>query len=72
MHQSTNCFHHNNVFQAGLSHFHLLNVTELKMGFKKPPSKIVNYREYKHFDNEKFRSDISKFGFRALLMTKPL
>ena len=60
-----NYFQHSNVFETGLSDFHLLNVTEFKMGFQKLPPKIVNYRDYKNFHNEKFRSNISKFDFDA-------
>ena len=47
-----------NVFKTGLSEFHMMLVTELKMGFQKLKPHIVTYRDYKHFDNEKFRSDI--------------
>ena len=53
-----NYFQKNNVFEAGLSDFHMMVVTELKMGFQKLKPHIVAYRDYKHFDNEKFRSDI--------------
>ena len=64
-----NCFQQSNVFKTGLSDFHLLTVTEFKMGFQNLQSKIVNYRDYKNFDNEKFRSDISKF-FLMLVIWK--
>ena len=56
----TNCpnyFQQNNVFETGLSDFHVMVVTELKMGFQKLKPHIVAYRDYKHFHNEKFRSD---------------
>ena len=36
----------------------MIVVTELKMGFQKLKRHIMVYRDYKHFDNEKFRSDI--------------
>ena len=58
-----NCFQHSHVFETGLSDFHLLTVTELKMGFQKLPPKLVNYWDYENFDSEKFRSDITKFNF---------
>ena len=64
-----NCFQQSNVFKTGLSDLHLLTVTEFKMGFQNLPSKTVNYRDYKNFDNEKFRSDISKF-FLMLVIWK--
>ena len=45
-------FQQNNVFETGLSEFHMIVVTELKMGFQKLKYHIVAYRDYKHFDNE--------------------
>ena len=36
----------------------MMVVTELKMGFQKLKPHIVAYRDYKLFDNEKFRSDV--------------
>ena len=53
-----NYFQQNNVFETDLSNFHMMVVTELKMGFQKLKPHIVSYRDYKHFDNEKFPSDI--------------
>ena len=46
---------HNNAFQTGLSNFHRLTVTEFKIGFQKL---VIAYRDYKNFDDTKFRSDI--------------
>ena len=59
------CFQHNKVFETGLSDFHLLTVTEFKMSFQKLQPKIINYRDYKNFDNEKFRSDICKMNLNT-------
>ena len=59
-----NFFQHRNVFETGFTDFHLLTVTEFKMGFQKLPMKIVKKKK-KNFYNEKFRSDISKFDFGA-------
>ena len=53
-----NYFQQNNVFETGLSDFHMMVATELKMGFQKLKPHIVAYRDYKHFDNKKFQSDI--------------
>ena len=41
------CFQHSKVFETGLSDFHLLTVTELKMNFQKLQLKKINYRDYK-------------------------
>ena len=59
------CFQHNKVFETGLSDFHLLTVTEFKMSFQKLQPKIKNYRDYKNFDNEKFRSVICKMNLNT-------
>ena len=53
-----NYFQQNNVFETGFSDFHMMVVRKLKMRFQKLKRHIVAYRDYKHFDNEKFRSDI--------------
>ena len=58
-------FQHRKLFETGISVFHLLTLTEFKMGFQKLPPKVVNYWDYKNFDNEKTSLDISKFGFGA-------
>ena len=59
------CFQHNKVFETGLSHFHLLTVTEFKMSFQKLPQKKIIYRDYKNFNNEKFQSDICKMNLNT-------
>ena len=53
-----NLFQYSSVFETSLSDFHLLTVTEFKMGFQKLKPKIITYRDYKNFDNVKFRFDI--------------
>ena len=52
-----------NVFETGISDFHLLFVTQLKVGFQKKLPKIIAYRDYKKFDNAKFRDDVNNFAF---------
>ena len=61
----SNCFQHSKVFETGYSDFFLLTVTEFKMSFQKLQPKIINYRDYKNFDNEKFRSDICKMNLNT-------
>ena len=48
-------FQHSNVF-----------VTQLKMGFQKKLPKIITYRDYKKFDNARFRDYVNNFGFDNL------
>ena len=49
-----NYFQENNVFEIGFSDCHKVIVKELKIGFQKLKHRIVAYRDYKHFDNERF------------------
>ena len=56
-------FQHSNVFETGISDFHLLIATQLKMGFQKKLTKIIAYRDSKKFDNAKFRDDVNNFAF---------
>ena len=58
-------FQRSKVFEIGLSKIHLLTVTEFKMSFQKLQPKIISYRDYENFDNEKFRSDIWKMNFNT-------
>ena len=62
-------FQHSNVFETGISDFHLLIVTQLKMGFQKKLPKIIAYRNYKNFANAKFRDDVNNFAFGVCHMT---
>ena len=57
-----NYFQENNVFEIGFSDFHKVIVKELKIGFQKLKHHIVAYRDYKHFDNERFWSDIESYA----------
>ena len=46
-----------------LSDFHKMIVTVIKTFFEKLQPRAVNYRDYKYFENDKFRTDLlSKFG----------
>ena len=55
------------VVETGLSDFHLMTLTVMGKHFKKYQPKIINYRSYKNFPNEKFRetliNNLSKENF---------
>ena len=42
------------VIETGLSDFHRMTVSVLKSHFRKLPPKIVTYRDFKRFENERF------------------
>ena len=54
----TNClrsFHNTCSYETGLSDFHMLVVAVLRTGFEPLPPKIIKYRNYKNFHEDKFR-----------------
>ena len=42
------------VIETGLSDFHRMTISVLKMHFRKLPPKVINYRDFKKFDNGRF------------------
>ena len=54
------CFQNSGVYETGLSDFHLMTYTVLKAKFKKQKPRVTKYRNFKNFDNKKFRRDISE------------
>ena len=52
------CFQHSGVYETGLSDFHRLTLTVLKVFHSKQNPKIIQYRDYKNFTNEHFRRDL--------------
>ena len=56
-------FQHSCVIETGLSDFDKMAVTVMKTFIEKLQPRTVNYRDYKHFENDKFRTDLfSEFG----------
>ena len=59
-------FQNTSTIETGLSDFHKLTLTTVKSSFQKQELKVFNYRNYKFFNNENFRTDlfyaISKSG----------
>ena len=50
-------FQHSNALETGLSDFHKLTVSVLKMTYKKLKPKVIMYRNYKNYISEEFRHD---------------
>ena len=46
------CFKHSCVIETGLSDFHKMTITVLKMQLRKLEPEVVYYRNYKHFAND--------------------
>ena len=51
-------FQNSNVYETGLSDFHKLTVTVLIMSYQKLKPIIISYRDYKLYNNDKFRKDL--------------
>ena len=46
------------IIETGLSDFHRMTISVLKMHFRKLPPKVINYRDFKKFDNERFMNSL--------------
>ena len=46
------------VVETGLSDFHRMILTVTKITFQKLKPRVINYRDYKHFDNERLIDDL--------------
>ena len=55
---SKNTFDEVLVLESGLSDFHKIVVSVLKRYFKKEAPKVIIYRDYRYFDNEKFCNEL--------------
>ena len=51
-------FKDSDVIKTGLSDFHGIAVTVMKAAFQKLQPRVVNYRDYKYFENGRFRADL--------------
>ena len=51
-------FQNSYVAETGLSDFHRMILTVTKMTFQKLKARVINFRDYKHFNNERFRDDL--------------
>ena len=50
-------FHSSHIIETGISDFHKMTVSVIKIYFKKRKSNIIYYRDYKNFSNDQFRAD---------------
>ena len=46
------------VIETGLSDFHRMRISVFKIHFRKVPSKVIDYRDFRKMDNEKFINSI--------------
>ena len=51
-------FQHSCVIETGLSDVQKMTVTAMKTFFEKLQLTVVYYKNYKHFENDKFRTDL--------------
>ena len=52
------CFKNSVTLETGLSDFHKMILTVIKVFYKKQKPSIITYRTYKHFSNERFMADV--------------
>ena len=58
-------FQNSCAFETGLLEFHRMTVTVMKMRFQNLQPRVINHRDYKHFQNENFSEDFP-FGLSKL------
>ena len=58
-------FKHSCVIEISLSDFHMMTVTVMKATFDKLQLRLVNYRDYKYFENCRFRADLLSESSKA-------
>ena len=51
-------FKDSDVIKTGLSDFHWIAVTVMKAAFQKLQPRVANYRDYKYFENGRFRAHL--------------
>ena len=54
------CFQHSTTLETGLSDFHKMTITMMKLYFPKQRPKVIEYRNYKKFSNVDFQRDLLK------------
>ena len=57
----SNLFQKSICFETGLSDYHLMTITVMKMNYLKLKPRIISYRDYKKFRNDKFRGNFLNF-----------
>ena len=67
---NANCFQKSSVFETSLSDLHKLIVTRIKSHIPKQQAKIIKYRNYKGFNETKFRSELTNLAFKHSLKQK--
>ena len=58
-------FQHTTVFESGLSDYHLMISTSLKVKLVRLKSKVITYRCYKKFNQTDFLTDVQKESFNC-------
>ena len=51
-------FQNSCVLETGLSDFHKMTVTIMKASFQRLQPRIINYRDYRRFQNDVFRAEL--------------
>ena len=52
------CFQNSGIYETGIFDFHTLTFTVLKTYFQKAKTRIIKYRDYRHFDSSELRNEL--------------
>ena len=53
------CFQSSSVVETGPSNFHRMTVAVMKTTFKKFEPRIIQYTDYKNFQNDQYRDELT-------------
>ena len=67
------CFHHSCTYETGISDFHKMTITLMRVIFKKQKPKTIFYRNYKNFDKKSFKEylkvSLEAYDFQNVCLT---
>ena len=62
----SSCFQHSRTYETGLSDFHKMTITVMKMSYIKLKPIVISYRDYKNYNNDKFRVDLASLSSQCV------
>ena len=65
-------FQNTGTIETGISDFHKMVITVMKVFYKKQKPKIIQYRSYKNFDNLVFQRELNSKLFKIYLSNADL
>ena len=58
-------FHNTSLIETGLSDCHKMIVSVFRASFKRPPAKVIEYRNYETFDQNEFLRNLDQESVKS-------